>query len=374
MIKPIYISADIYRHLDPGTAQRLAVYNRADQHFWTGSIFVAHPRYGKCSTWDFADHDIIGSAPALDVRSDSTFADVTDQRARDLADTMKVNDKRLVVFWSGGIDSTVVVSAIVKNFDACLLRRVDIFCNNSSYLENPFFFNRIIKDRISYHNMDSVYPDILQGMFANNLVTDGEPADKLWLVEIGLTYLQKNGIDSFKASLSDGRSQFHAFLCEYMTQDQADEYWHHVVDNIAEVSAPIETIAELFWWINFNYHWRGHLLYWYLRCQDKDSDTFAAYRANYHPWYSTDSYQTWSLSCSAEKRLFIQNLADYKMEAKRYIYDLDHNDAYLRHKTKMASSQRGPCKPGQSLVLFSDGSCLDDPGQISAFRQQYCLI
>jgi hypothetical protein len=373
MTKPIWISSSIYEHLDSDLYQKLEVYHRADNLFWTGSDFIGHPRYGPNTVWNFSDHNIISSTPDLNTVSTKSFADINDQRAKELMDKINATGQRLAVFWSGGIDSTTVLAAIIKNFPAYLLQEVDVYLNNSSYRENPHFFHGMIKDKINHVNINDIDSIGLQQLFQEKLITDGEPADNLWPEEVGLSYLQRYGSEGLNEKMCQGRDRFVQFLSDRMCGEQAQQYWEIVQQNIHAVNAPVENVAQLIWWINFNYHWCGQLTGWYLKHHRKNTVAWAHYQKNYHPWFSTTDFQIWSFNPDFLQRLVIQNMSDYKMEAKKYIHALDRNDFYLRYKTKLGSFRRG-ASISSGLVIFDDGTCINDTRQVPEFVAEHCLI
>ena len=111
-MKPVYISRKIYRCC-PQLTDHLNMYYNADVNFWAGTWFISKPRYGSWSVWDFADEpQALG--PALIPDDSLTFESVTDQRSWDLLAVLRREQCRLAVLWSGGIDSTIALAAIVK--------------------------------------------------------------------------------------------------------------------------------------------------------------------------------------------------------------------------------------------------------------------
>ena len=74
----------------------------------------------------------------------SALESVTDQRSWDLLAVLRREQCRLAVLWSGGIDSTIALAAIVKNWGPADLAQVDVVMNTSSYYENPVFYQQAI--------------------------------------------------------------------------------------------------------------------------------------------------------------------------------------------------------------------------------------
>ena len=87
-------------------------------------------------------------APELTSVPSTTFEQATDITAMRLAKLIENSDLPIAVHWSGGIDSTVILSAMIKNFNPALQDRVVVVMNNASYFENPYFFEKCIKNYI----------------------------------------------------------------------------------------------------------------------------------------------------------------------------------------------------------------------------------
>lgn len=374
MTKPLFIDKRIYQYIDPGLYKELEVYHRVDQYFWGGCTYISSPRYGTSDVWNFSSNQHMFESPDLKIKSSQTFADITDSRAKEFASLVENSGKRLVLHWSGGIDSTAMVTAVLKNFPKYLLSQIDICMNECSYLENPSFYHRAIeKNNLNCINNYMFDSSTLSRTSSESIVTDGEPADKLWGVRIGLLYLHRYGEESFTSTLEQGRHQFIEHLGNYMSNHQAEFYWHRVLENIRENQAPVTNIGELFWWINFNYYWLGHNVQWYGRHQIKDSQAWLNYQENYRPWYNSAEYQRWSFSRISEDPVNITNIKDFKKPAKQYIYDFINDDYFFHFKAKTVAGLRGPSK-SDALVILDDGSAITDPAQIETFVQQHCLV
>ena len=72
------------------------------------------------------------------VPTTETFEQVTDQRCIDLHRTHW--HKPWVVMWSGGIDSTLMLTSILRNISPGDFKNIQVWCNSASVYENPKFF------------------------------------------------------------------------------------------------------------------------------------------------------------------------------------------------------------------------------------------
>jgi hypothetical protein len=375
-MKPIRISNRFYQCLPGELYKQVETYYLADDKFWDGSSFIGSPRYGKSKIWDFhLDRDYV-LIPNLEVSSNKSFEEVTDLRAIEIKNALSQHQKELAVFWSGGIDSTVALAGLVKHLDKEELNSVTVFMNNYSYFENPVFFERIIKKhklKIKNIGYDFTRAD-LQQTFKDYIVTDGEPADKLWIVAVVLKYGLINGSDSISKSHLQQKSNIFNFLSQYMSLSQTDQYYNFLIDNISESGAMVETVGDFFWWINFNFHMVGHLVNWYFLFPNKSPETYSMFKQNYYPWYNSEEYQQWSNS-DRPKLIPADRVDLYKAPAKQYIYSVLQDDFYLNYKSKLGSF-KSMQDPLEDHVILENGQLLDhnDPAILNEFISQYCIV
>ena len=374
-MKPLRISSNFYQLLPADLKNQLEVFYLADAHFWEGCRTITFPRYGQSRIWDFYyDTDYL-LCPNLLQNNAGSFADASDEQANNLKETMQQQNQPLAVFWSGGIDSTVAVSAIIKNFNSAELENVTVFANNQSYYENPIFFHHVIKQyglkTVNFKNLSNM---AIQSIFDQYLVTDGEPADKLWIATMAIQFESTNGQGALDKPYQQSADKFIKFLTGYMSLTQAQVYYEYLMQSIDNAGVEIATMGDLFWWINFNFHWIEHLLLWYAQFPVKSSSTYAQYKKNYRPWYNTVAYQMWSLM-DRPKSLIPDQHHLYKMTAKQYIHDLINDPFYLNYKSKVGSSKPLEKMPSD-MVILADGSVFDHngPNALDKFISQYCLV
>jgi hypothetical protein len=353
-INSVYINEKFYTLLPSYILQDVKVFNLADQKFWKGTNFIASPRFGKRKIWDMSN---LSNFPIIDLSktTNKTYTEISDQRASELESLIETRNIPLAIFWSGGIDSSLIICSILKNFKKENLSNVVVLMNNWSFLENPTLFNLIKENQLQIQNIDDLPEEYLNELFSSHIVTDGEPADKLWLVEIAIRYKDIFGNDSLNTLLRNSSESFIKFLEFSMPVHNAKYYFNFLLDNIKETNAPVETVGDLFWWVNFNYHWDGHLLGWYTKHTIKNQEAFKNYCLNYHPWYVTEDYQYWSFFENSKTKNIFSNAGEYKLEAKQYCFEIDKNEYYLKYKTKTGSYNRGNFK-NNSLIILEDGT------------------
>lgn len=373
-MKPLRISPQFYQLLPAGLQSQLEMFYLADTKFWHGYGPVSFPRYGQSKLWDFyIDRDCVFS-PGLNQSTDKSFEEISDQRAIEIKHAMQQHNRELAVFWSGGIDSTVILTSIIKNFTPDELSNVTVIANNQSYFENPIFYHKIIKKfHLKTLNFKNLSNEIIQSLFDTYLVTDGEPADKLWISNAAIQFQIMHGGDLLAQPFKNTSCKFIEFLGQYMSNQQSHDYYDYLLQNIIETQVDINTTGDLFWWINFNFHWVEHLLIWYNLFPNKSAHSYNQYKKYYKPWYNTIDYQLWSLS-SQSKTIADDCYELYKMPAKQYIHQLVDDDFYYNYKSKLGSSKPAP-PPPPDFVILSDGSRLDhtNTAVLEKFINENCL-
>lgn len=375
IVKPLRISFDFYDLMPVDLQQQIEPFLLADKKFWPGCESFSCARYGKKKIWDFYHDPDYATCPPLNQQSDISFSDATDLRALDIKQAASNQDQEIAVFWSGGIDSTVALASIIKNFDSADLKNVTVLANTQSYYENPIFYHAVIeKYRLNIINFKNFSDDKIQALFDRYYVVDGEPADKLWIVNIAIQFESMHGAGSLTMPLKQISNKFVEFLTGYMSADHADQYYNSLIQNINDAGIEIVTLGDLFWWINFNFHWVEHLLIWYNQFPIKTPESYNQYKKNYKPWYNSEEYQLWSLS-DRPKSIKTDRLDLYKMPAKQYIYDLVRDPYYLNYKSKLASPKNLKKSVGD-MVILSDGTSLDCDNRVLVenFINENCLL
>lgn len=374
-MKPLSISREFNQLLPTDLQSQLEVFYLADTKFWHGYGTVSFPRYGKSKLWDFyIDHDYVFS-PDLAQSVNKSFSDISDQRAIEIRQAMQQHNRELAVFWSGGIDSTVILASIIKNFTSDELSNVTVIANNQSYFENPIFYHRMIeKFQLKTLNFKNLSNEIIQSLFDNYLITDGEPGDKLWICNAALQFQSMYGNGLLSQPFKNTSHKFIEYLTQYMSKKQACDYYDYLMQNFIETQSNVETTGDLFWWINFNFHWVEHLLVWYNLFPNKSVQSYNQYKKYYKPWYNTVDYQLWSLA-SQQKTIIDDRHELYKMTAKKYIHQVVNDDFYCNYKSKLGSSKPTKRLPSD-FVILEDGSKLDhtNTATLEKFINENCMV
>lgn len=283
-------------------------------------------------SWRTTDERFIRTMPRS---ADVSFADASDLRSSQVAEIVKQDTNLpIYLYWSGGIDSTAYVSAVMRNWSKDLLDRCVIKLTHSSINEHPIFYNDHIRDKFQTKSVYD-FESWDKGYYIN-----GDPADGLWLQANILKQAWKTTLEPtvMNDNFWDTRNEFLASkLTDYMY-----EYLLAFIKRDSELADfPVITTADFFWWMNFSLQYET-MIYKHLwepnDCLQGDLSTIEAFQDHIICWYDSIEYQQWSMQSQMRRTKFDpKQLNSYKMEAKEYIYKFDKNEYALQYKTKMPS-------------------------------------
>ena len=254
-----------------------------------------------------------------------TFSDVADARGA----ALWAENKKLSVFWSGGIDSTVALVGLLKTVPDGRLSDLTVHCNAASILEYPEFYAAHIKDKLTVKSTPEVVKPTdrywAENVFASSTVDEIAKTLKTSLVVTGELGDQVFGSAGFANDPDKISSTIDDLLVAQELTDIRDE-----IDALSTACPiPINSVTTLMWWWNFSCKWsevrfRG-------LTSVTDSDDFA----NVRHFFDTDDFQKWSI---ANDDLKIKDtIQSYKFTAKDYIHDFAKHDDYRDQKLKVGS-------------------------------------
>jgi hypothetical protein len=278
-----------------------------------------------------------------------TYEQCCDQRAVELYEKSKRMDLPLYVFYSGGIDSTLVITSFLRNIPHHDLDRLVVVMSLDSIRENPkFYYNHIRK------NLKTISSEKMSMLFDKRaLLVGGEHNDQLFGTDVISEF--SNKFDFSRIHEPYTRETVTEFYSHLDMTPEGSNIWYDLIDQHAQ-KAPIEikSIFEYFWWLNFNFKWQSVFFRMLLRIdvqarQKVDAEFVEQY---FHHFYSESYFQKWSM---LNKGLKIkENWATYKWTAKELIYDYTKDDEYAVDKQKAPSLYKLFLQKHTPTALTSD--------------------
>ena len=286
--------------------------------------------------------DVPGFAmPSYDPNCNLSWADVTDQRCLDL----RASDghKPWVVFWSGGIDSTVIVASIIKNLPRADFDNITIACSSLSVWENPQFYFDHIKPNFKVVDSLKLLSEDFDSQDA--CIIDGEPADQLF--GDGGEYLPilYQNPELLQTDIIKNKDCAIDFIAGLRTDKKFAEWYYHVlITNANQAGVPITSLYQLMWWSAFSNAWTSVKLRFIAVTNGnwKNLKDVKSYFDKFVHWYDSDGYQQWAMNPAHVGEKIGIRVTDFKLAPKKYIYSVDKNKYYFDFKTKVGSADICP--------------------------------
>jgi len=272
----------------------------------------------------------------LNYNFDYDFYDLTDTRSLELIEKSNYYDK-IFVFWSGGIDSTLILSAILKNCNRQVIEKLVVALNDNSINEYPDFYYQYIHDKLTTVSIDLFYSDKLK--FSNkNLYVAADTAD----VIIGHSNIVKFD-RQYPNILNDSYAKHGQKIIEYFGSNRYAYYsYQRVLRSIRQSKLDIRTVFDFLAWIEFAWSF-DHNCYFYLwnySLLPEHIDTKDFLTNNIFDWFKDIRYQYWSVSAINSDLRIRNDIKTYKYIYKKYIFDFNHDNDYFTNKIKEASTPK----------------------------------
>lgn len=268
-----------------------------------------------------------------------SFSEIMDERAVQVFKQAVESNRKLAVMYSGGVDSTAILCALLKNIpEKDLKDNVVVLLSELSIMENPnFYHSHIIKKFKCISSFRFPY-------FLGNdeyLLINGENADQLFGSQVtGFFTLDRDFKDVFKpvrtmrGELIDWmRTRIEKDWVVYKSNDKdySEKLFNHLEQIVAAAPIELDDIYRFFWWINFTTKWQS--VYVRLLPFSQNPKTIKL-EENYTTFYYPKDFQLWSMN-NTDK--FVKDTAlSSKYIAKEYICEYNKDWDYM-NKPKIGS-------------------------------------
>ena len=299
---------------------------------------------------DIVHHPCIDmSMPDYDSQFKKSWAEITDQRCQQLIS--KHNDKPWLVLWSGGIDSTMMLTSILKNFNKEELKQVHVALNRVSVYENPrFYYNHIVPN---FHQLDSTTLMVDADLLNQYYVITGEPADQLYTAGLTVQRMMLNNFSDLDRNVFTDPDRLLNQLAKDLDQGFATWFYEMVIENIQSTNIPIETYADFNWWFGFNLNWIPAKIRNLRFLPSKTVQEHELFLKNFVLWFDTYDYQLWAMQLENRRNGVKsgKHIGQYKLPLKQYIFEFDRDDYYFNFKFKNSSNGRHLSKNHWACML-----------------------
>ena len=290
-------------------------------------------------------YEVRQELPDFRVPFKQNFDSLVNHRALELFEVAQSAGRPLTVFWSGGIDSTLALCALLKHWKG-VRRKVPlrVLLSKSSIDEYPWFFENIVRPRCEYNLITA----LVSYQVYDGIAVTGELGDQVFglLVAIlnedgsdfGLLqqpyrpFLQKILSDAYR-SLVRERNR-HDLSRAFGTTDP-DAVAKRVIDylspQLAACPFPIETVHDFLWWVQISLKWQAKELQDVHPYIKRFNDRYIQH------FFNTPSFQMWSYH--NRQRTIRGTWTSYKWQAKAYIAAETGDEGYASSKLKHNSKQ-----------------------------------
>jgi hypothetical protein len=235
--------------------------------------------------------------------------------------------------WSGGIDSTAVLVSLLKIADKEILDQLVVVCNQASIDENPYFYNRYIKDKLVIADTDEF--KVTSENYNKILLVNGDCAEMIF----GSTHphaLDRRGqLDMIHEPWRNNALLYNSIK---NSNSSALEFGFDLIkESIKYSPVPIDTIYDFLWWHYFNFKIVDSYYRSMVPIAENLADEHAAdfCKNTFHRFFMYPEMQVWSMITNNARRETMH--IDYKYDAKKYIYEFDRNEFYYNNKQKYPS-------------------------------------
>ena len=265
-----------------------------------------------------------------DLYTNKTFSEICNERMQEIIAHANSNQsKQLVVMYSGGIDSTLVMVLLMQLADQALLDRTLVILNEASIAENPEFYKKYItKFRMASSNSFEKY------LTKDHIVLTGEFADNVFgSLTLGMAMDRLGDKTIVHAPYKDYALEF--FTQKLGSADSARQYMD-LMDPIMQLNPQgINSLHEYMWWINFTMKWQAVEFRILSHARPTEALDLDWVNTSLIHFWNTELWQQWAVS-NPDKKV-AKDWASYKWVAKELIYEFDRNQQYYTRKTKVPS-------------------------------------
>lgn len=254
------------------------------------------------------------------------FEGYCDLRAYDIRNIAIRRDCKVRVMWSGGIDSTLVLVAMLRTWDKSELERVEVVLSSSSIDEYREFFFRFIQPNFRLINTVVTHYD---EYFKDSIVITGEHGDQLFGSDIIHKIIATNGdLEDIKKNPNYYDILYKTFSSR-LREDRAAKFLNHYMPITYESPIRINNVLDFIWFWNFSQKWQNVKF----RELTNSSPQNLKYNSKriFH-FFDTCYFQKWAIENQESGIKFPGGLETYKMPAKKIICDFVGNENYLNKK------------------------------------------
>ena len=234
------------------------------------------------------------------------------------------------LYWSGGIDSTLLIVSFMKLLEH---KNLIVYLTKNSIKENEYFFENIIKPNLKFVFNTGAISNV-----GSNIT--GECGDTIWAA-LDHSFFLKDPIKRY----------IYKPWQQWFETKTNDTNFLNFAEKFMKISGrPINTLLDARWWF-------------YLLCKSQSKATLLQMNSFHDsdsqliPFYESNDIETWAWF-NLENMIKGNDWQTYKWPAKEIIYRFDKNKDYYKFKTKELSRDLEPVQElKNNKPLFYTDNC-----------------
>jgi hypothetical protein len=224
----------------------------------------------------------------------------------------KSNYRFIYITWSGGIDSTLVLSEFLKY---CPKDQLVVMMDEHSIKEYPDFYEKYIKDQLVTTPMDFYTDTPLEKAIQNGIVVTGHLIDPVF---------GSNNYQSMpQVELEQDVDAFLKPLNLY-----SKDLYKKLIDACPR---KLENVKDIFWWLDYTLNYQSEELMWLMEVNDMILGENLFHFGNGVDW------NNYAVTTPAEIKWEGYDFRKFKQPLKDHIFKFTKDEYYTKEKIKMPS-------------------------------------
>jgi hypothetical protein len=275
----------------------------------------------------------------------SEFEEICNDSADAILEQLQNSNRKAVLMYSGGIDSTLLLVTLLKRWpSSVLLDQLIVLMDENSINENPKFYRDHISGKITVAH--SKWFDEYVGN-DRYLILFGEGNDQLFGSQVLYQHEDHFGSTPWDRAIDSSIEEWFVNGIGQADGEQA----YAILDQVcAAAPIAIDTVYKWFWWINFTCKWQNVYLRSAGFIKPKNQKSWKP-GENYVMFFGNTQFQLWSMNNS--NSLIADSFRNNKQVCKNIIYDYNKDSYYRDRKLKQGSL-------GHIFLRRTSASCIDD--------------
>lgn len=278
------------------------------------------------------DIKVLNEIPSRPSTIEYTYDDICINRAKSI---LKEN-KNIVVFYSGGLDSTVVLLSFIQAIKSGTgnYNQITVSATPYSIIENPIFWEKYIVPNFNLVSANRTLEQVNDPSTITDRYVMGENADQMFGSDIIL-----NNFDLFNQEISELN------ISKFVSAKNVNADSHsYIVDSLITVGkncpTDLNNMADLIWWLNFSSKWQSVSLRTLCFTNFLDNLQYEEQLKMFDTFFNTPEFQILSLYGNIKKWGDTPSPYNYKLQARLFIEKYCDIGNYTKIKAKIPSLYR----------------------------------